>query len=234
MRVRGLAIVAAFGVAFAGTVAADEIVYFTNGTAMPIRSHKVENGMIRVDLGNDSAMAFPLSMVEKVENAGRNVFQNPSFGPANQAVGPVGTSGGGSAAAPAATGYATLPSRNRARSAAGGREPANSEDQLALGGPANPAPPEPSAGPTAAVRRMRAMGRMTTGPGEDGTLQRGGRIVIGSRNPQTGAPTPKPIVGFGPRTTEPAETPEPAPEADEPVEGNDDPGDPDNAQVPPE
>jgi hypothetical protein len=241
MQVRGLAVVVALGIAFAGIAAADEIVYFTNGTAMAIRSHKLENDMIRVDLGNNSAMAFPVSMVEKVESAGRNVFQNPTFGPANQAVGPVGTSGGGThypaEAQGAVTGYATTPSRNRQSASARRRERMDPEEQLAMAAQGNPAPAETSAGPTAAARRMRVIGRTNGVPGEDGTFQRGGLTVIGSPGIPTdpaGATTRKPIVSFGPKTTETIEAPEPTPDADEPAEGNDDPGDPDNAQPSPE
>ncbi len=48
----------------------DEIIHFTNGTTMPIRSHSVADGMIHVDLGTNSYMAFPIGMVEKVTKSG--------------------------------------------------------------------------------------------------------------------------------------------------------------------
>jgi hypothetical protein len=63
----------------AGTARAEEIIYFTNGTAMPIRAYEVRDSMIHVDLGGDSFMAFPLTMVEKVEAAGKEVVLDPSF-----------------------------------------------------------------------------------------------------------------------------------------------------------
>ena len=66
--------------------AADEIVYFANGTSMAIRSHKVDGDMIRVDLGAGAIMAFPVSMVERVMLGGRDVFTGPTYRPANQAL----------------------------------------------------------------------------------------------------------------------------------------------------
>lgn len=57
----------------AAPASADEIIYFTNGTSMPVRAHTLEKDMIRVDLGNNSFIAFPLELVEKVEAAGRGV-----------------------------------------------------------------------------------------------------------------------------------------------------------------
>lgn len=57
----------------AGAARAEEILHFTNGNAMPIRSHEVRGSMIHVDLGGDNLMAFPLSMVEKIEAAGKEI-----------------------------------------------------------------------------------------------------------------------------------------------------------------
>lgn len=79
----GLGLVILLGLAL--PAAAEEIVYFTNGTSMAIRSHTVDREMIRVDLGAGSVMAFPISMVERVEKAGRDVFQGPGYRPTNQA-----------------------------------------------------------------------------------------------------------------------------------------------------
>jgi hypothetical protein len=72
----------------------DEIVHFTNGAEMTVRSHSVEKGknMVTLDLGGSSFIAFPLSMVDKIVSAGRDVFLSPGFHPANQAIG--GVSGG--------------------------------------------------------------------------------------------------------------------------------------------
>ncbi len=65
---------------------ADEVVKFTNGAEMPVVSHTVEKGMVKLDLGNNSFIAFPMSMVDKIINAGHDVFLNPTFHLSNQAV----------------------------------------------------------------------------------------------------------------------------------------------------
>ncbi len=82
--------------------AADEIIYFANGTSMPVVSHRVEKEMIYVNMGGESKMAFPLRMVDRIEAAGKDVYQNPTYHPANQAVaGSKGGSGTGGAVASA-------------------------------------------------------------------------------------------------------------------------------------
>jgi hypothetical protein len=63
---------------------ADEILFFTNGTTMPIRSHRIEKGMIHVELSAKSEMAFPSSMVDRIEQSGRAVYGTGAT--ANQAV----------------------------------------------------------------------------------------------------------------------------------------------------
>ena len=73
-----VALLAAAVVLTAGVAWAEEIVYFTNGTTMPIRAHEIRAEMIHVDLGGDSFMAFPASMVEKIEQAGSHVLLDPS------------------------------------------------------------------------------------------------------------------------------------------------------------
>jgi len=67
---------------------ADEVVHFTNGAEMTVRSHTVEKDkqMVRLDLGANSFIAFPMAMVDKIESAGRDVFLNPVFHPSNQAI----------------------------------------------------------------------------------------------------------------------------------------------------
>ncbi len=78
--------------AFAGLLPlaafADEVVHFTNGAEMTVRAHALENdkAMVRLDLGGNSFIAFPMSMVETIVSAGRNVFVNPGFHPSNQAI----------------------------------------------------------------------------------------------------------------------------------------------------
>jgi hypothetical protein len=79
----------------AGTVSAEEIVFFANGTSMPIRTHEIRGEMLHVDLGGDSFMAFPLYMVEKIEKAGQNVILKPSYSAGNQIMPGAGGDGGG-------------------------------------------------------------------------------------------------------------------------------------------
>lgn len=93
-RIPGLVLLAAATVVAGVDARADEVVYFTNGTSMTIRSHTVDGDMIRVDLGSQSLMGFPASMVDRIEEEGRktSVYANPLYHPANQAVagGPTG------------------------------------------------------------------------------------------------------------------------------------------------
>jgi hypothetical protein len=51
-------------VGLSGASLADEVVTFTNGTSMPVRSHHVEDGMLHVDLGGNAFLAFPEDMVD--------------------------------------------------------------------------------------------------------------------------------------------------------------------------
>jgi hypothetical protein len=76
---------------------ADEIVHFTNGAEMTVRSHTVETAkdMVQLDLGGNSYISFPMSMVDKIVSAGKDVFLNPVFHPSNQAI----AGGSGSAVA---------------------------------------------------------------------------------------------------------------------------------------
>jgi len=57
---------------------AEEIIYFTNGSSLAIRGHKVTEGMIHVDMGEDAFIGFPMSMVERIEEAGKDVYVPPS------------------------------------------------------------------------------------------------------------------------------------------------------------
>jgi hypothetical protein len=67
---------------------ADEIIHFTNGAEMTVKSHTVEKEkeMVKVDLGGSSFISFPLTMVDKIVSAGQDVFLNPGFHPSNQAI----------------------------------------------------------------------------------------------------------------------------------------------------
>jgi mRNA-degrading endonuclease toxin of MazEF toxin-antitoxin module len=55
------AVAAATPVAFA-----DEVVQFTNGAEMTVRSHAIEKDMVKLDLGGSSSITFPISMVDKI------------------------------------------------------------------------------------------------------------------------------------------------------------------------
>jgi hypothetical protein len=63
-----------------GTALAEEIIYFANGTSMPIRRHEIKGDMIHVDLGSEAFMAFPVRMIEKIEAAGASVALRASSG----------------------------------------------------------------------------------------------------------------------------------------------------------
>jgi hypothetical protein len=79
MRNKGFVIAILLMAFAAGSASAEEVIYFTNGTEMPIRSHKVEGDQIKVDLGDNGFMAFPKSVVEKIESA-PGVMLMPSTG----------------------------------------------------------------------------------------------------------------------------------------------------------
>lgn len=73
---------------------AEEILYFTNGTFMPIRSHKLDGEMIHVDMGENNFMAFPSQMVEKILDGGKDVLLRPSTAAqSNQMLGYSGADG---------------------------------------------------------------------------------------------------------------------------------------------
>ena len=67
---------------------AEEVVHFTNGAEMTVKSHVVENdkSMVKVDLGGNNSISFPMTMVDKIVNAGTDVFLNPAFHASNQAI----------------------------------------------------------------------------------------------------------------------------------------------------
>ena len=48
---------------------AEEIVYLTSGAALPVRGHEIKGDMIHLDLGGDSFIAFPKTMVERIDGA---------------------------------------------------------------------------------------------------------------------------------------------------------------------
>jgi hypothetical protein len=114
MRVgRSLTWLLALCVAIATPAFADEIVYFTNGTFLPITSHRVEKEMVSVELGGNSRMGFPLYMVDKIESSGRSVYLNPTYHPANQAVASTAGEPVNNAGVHPVTGDGNVSSRNR-------------------------------------------------------------------------------------------------------------------------
>lgn len=132
-------------------VAADEVVHFTNGAEMTIRSHVVANEMLKLDLGGNNTISFPIAMVGKIVSAGQDVFLNPVYYPANQAlaasmVAPIAGStvadmtsrGGGAPAGLSRQG--SSPGRNGVRlgEAADGLPAANSYGLAASSVPRNP------------------------------------------------------------------------------------------------
>jgi hypothetical protein len=95
-----LGILLVVGLAGSAAVLAGEVVHFTNGTFMPIKSHTVEGEMVRVVLTSDSEMAFPIGLVEKIDAGGRDVIINKLGSTANVVEG--GARGGARGAAGAA------------------------------------------------------------------------------------------------------------------------------------
>ena len=61
---------------------AEEIIVFKSGLTLPIRSHQIEDGMVRVDLGDNSMMAFPELTIDRIEVAGKGVHLKRSYGAA--------------------------------------------------------------------------------------------------------------------------------------------------------
>ena len=78
MKRRGLLGLMAIAVSFGVPAMAEQIVYFTNGTSLPIRTHRVEDGMIYLDMGQDNIVGFPFELVERIDQAGRDVLVRPS------------------------------------------------------------------------------------------------------------------------------------------------------------
>ena len=84
-RVCGALIISAVA-AWSPAVLAEDIVHFSNGAEMTVRTHVIEKDMVKLDLGGNSFITFPLSMVEKIVSAGKNVYLNPVYYPSNQAL----------------------------------------------------------------------------------------------------------------------------------------------------
>lgn len=104
MRRLGTVLLAVAAVGFVLPAAAEEIIYFTNGTSMPIRSHRIEGDMVHVDLGGNGFMAFPMFMVDRVDGTDQVKLKPSSSRPgSNRMVASARTGGGeGNGAAEAA------------------------------------------------------------------------------------------------------------------------------------
>jgi hypothetical protein len=83
---------------------AEEIIHFTNGTTMAVERYIIEEDTVRVSLGGQAVMEFPLEQIEKIETA-RGELRLDSLGASNQMIAAPRTQ------ASAVTG--TAPSRRR-------------------------------------------------------------------------------------------------------------------------
>lgn len=115
MRIRLSVVVFSVAIVLAVPTSAEEILHLTGGGTMVIRSHRVENGMIHVDLGGNALMAFPAASVEKISAAGKDVYVSPSYQRANIAGGTGDVRPGGESIVTSApiTGEGSVPSRFR-------------------------------------------------------------------------------------------------------------------------
>jgi hypothetical protein len=58
-------------VLIAPSVLANQVIHFTNGVTLPVRSVDKRDGMYHVDLGGNGRMAFPAYLVERIERSDR-------------------------------------------------------------------------------------------------------------------------------------------------------------------
>lgn len=86
-------IVASLGFAAGSMIHADEVVQFSNGAEMTVQSHVVSKDMVKLELGGNNSISFPVSMIGKIVSAGQDVFRNPIYYPSNQAIAGVATNG---------------------------------------------------------------------------------------------------------------------------------------------
>lgn len=183
---------------------ADEVIYFTNGATMAIRSHEVEADMIRVNLGAGAVMAFPISMVERVQVGARDVFTGPAYRPSNQAL-----AGEEGAKAPSVevsrdntiSAEGNLPARYRMNRAEANAR-AGSDDSFtapASAGRSN------RTGPASRFRRPSAPAPGLNAPPE-GSVAMGDRYMLSSRSPDA-TPNKPEVVSFGPRVDPDAQAP---------------------------
>jgi len=203
-----------------GTARADEVIYLTNGSAMRAQSHEISGQMIRVVVGPNATIAFPIHLVEKIERGGVSVFPVPEAGLANR-VAP--SDGAPSAAVRTADqqfdfsqdGSANVPSRFRSRSSRRSQwmDPLEQAAQAQRGGGLGEGTPAP--GP--AGRFLRSMaprpGEQNTGP--IGTTPLGNHYAIASSPDPRARSSRGPIVSIAPKPGVASGT-ESAPPAGEP------------------
>jgi len=114
MRRLGTVLLAVAAVGFVLPAAAEEIIFFTNGTSMPIRSHRIEGDMVHVDLGGNGFMAFPMFMIDRVEGTDQVELKPSSSRPgSNRMVASTRSGGGQNARAGGAAANPRLKSRNQ-------------------------------------------------------------------------------------------------------------------------
>ncbi len=189
---------------------ADEVIYFTNGATMAIRSHEVEGDMIRVNLGAGAVMAFPVSMVERVQVGTRDVFTGPAYRPSNQALAgaegtqapPVEVSTDNTVSA-----EGSLPARYRMNRAEMSSR-AGADDSFTAPGSTGRSR---RAGPASRLRRPNVPAPGMASPPE-GSVVMGDRYMIAPGSPEASAGKPE-VMSFGPRMDPDAQTPPPAAEA---------------------
>jgi hypothetical protein len=208
-------------------VLADEVIYFTNGTTMAIRSHEVEGDMIRVSLGAGAVMAFPISMVERVQVGSRDVFTGPAYRPSNQAL--AGEAGARAASVEVSrdstvSAEGSLPARYRMNRAEASTR-AGSDDSFTA--PAS-AGRSSRMGPASRLRRpnVHAPGMA---PPPEGSVILGDRYVLSSRSTSASPDKPE-IMSFGPRAVPDAQAPQPGGE----VPPSPEPTPPSSPEPPPE
>lgn len=189
----------------AGASRAEEIITFKNGTAMPIRSHELKGSMIHVDLGADNFMAFPLSMVDKVEVAGKEIVLDPSFSNPSNVISP-----GANHPVRGSIPSRFSDSKNKQPLETAAADPAVEYDGKM--GVAVYRPDYNSAAPNKRELGITGNGRARGGSsGMLGTRRVGGRNVIGDGPARRGSNRP-PLVGLEPKVVT-APDPPPAEES---------------------
>lgn len=71
---------AVFFIAGSMSVPASEVVYFVNGSSMPVLNHRIDKGTITLELSPGATIAFPAENVERIESNGRPVWTPATIG----------------------------------------------------------------------------------------------------------------------------------------------------------